>query len=46
MSLGVGIRHLKDLNNPDGPNLRIHIRICVQITHVYVHARSQDEIFD
>ena len=46
VSLGVGMRHLEGLKNPDGLNLDIHIRICVQSTHVYIYVKRRDEILD
>jgi len=37
VSLRVGIRHLKDLNKPDGPNLRIHIFVYVYKSHMFMY---------
>ena len=46
VSPGVMTRHLECQKNPDGLNLGICIRVCIQSTHVYVYAGRLDEILD
>ena len=46
VSPGVGMRHLEGPKNQDGLNLGIRIFVCVQSTHVYVHASGGIRILD
>jgi len=46
VSPGVGTRHLEGRKNPDGLNVSIYIRICVQSIRAYIYAARQDKILD
>jgi len=37
VSPGVGMRHLEGPKNPDGPNLGIHVFVCVYTVHMCMY---------
>ena len=41
-SLGIGMRYLEGLKNPDGPNLGIYVFVYM----CYIYAERREEILD